>query len=84
MVEDVHVGWSDVDPFSKSEQAINQSTLRKPAQPHKPKEIDPNLEIWNGLSVYNNLEIILTILHLSMIEYSADILVGPPCVTFEN
>ena len=47
--EDGDVWWSDVDlvvdPFSESEQAINQSTLRKLAQPHKPKEIDPNLEI---------------------------------------
>ena len=24
---------------------MNQSTLRKPAQPHKPKELCPNLEI---------------------------------------
>ena len=63
---------------------MNQSTLRKPAQPHKPKEIGPNLEILNGLAVYNNLEVILTILHLSMIEYSTDISVGPPCVIFEN
>ena len=35
-------------------------------------------------AVYNNLEVILTILHLSMIEYSTDISVEPPCVTFEN
>ena len=27
---------------------------------------------------------ILIILSLSMIEHSADISVGPPCVTFEN
>ena len=30
-----------VDPFSESEQAMNQSTLRKPAQPHKLKKIKP-------------------------------------------
>ena len=41
-----------VDPFSESEQAINQSTLRKLAQPHKPKELDPNLEI---LKRFNSL-----------------------------
>ena len=51
MVEDGDVWWFDVDPFSESEQAMNQSTLRKPAQPHKPKEIDPNLEILNSLTV---------------------------------
>ena len=47
--EDGDVWWFnvdlDVDPFSESVQAVNQSTLRKLAQPHKPKEIDPNLEI---------------------------------------
>ena len=44
MVEDVDGWWFDVDvvdPFSESEQAINQSTLRKLAQPHKPKGIMP-------------------------------------------
>ena len=61
MVEDGDVWWFDVDPFSESEQEINQSTLRKLAQPHKPKEIDPNLEIVNGLMVYNNLEQFRTI-----------------------
>ena len=47
--EDGDVWWFDVDLvvdlFSESDQAVNQSTLRKLAQPHKPKEIDPNLEI---------------------------------------
>ena len=37
---DVDVG----DAFSESEQAVNQSTLSKLAQPHKPK-INPNFEI---------------------------------------
>ena len=39
--EDGNVWWFEVDlvvdPFSESEQAINPSTLRKLAQPHKPK-----------------------------------------------
>ena len=92
MVEDVDGWWFDVDLFSESEQAINQSTLRKPAQPHKSKELNPNFEIFegfrailNGLSVYyyfqDNLDVILTILHLSMIEHSTEISVGPSCVT---
>ena len=42
--------------FLSQRQAVNQSTLRKPAQPHKPKGIDPNLEILNGLTVYNNFK----------------------------
>ena len=46
---DVDVG----DVFSKSEQAENQSTLRKLAQPHKPK-INPNVEIWTNLDNLNN------------------------------
>ena len=36
MVED-HVYGDDLDDISESEQAVNQSTLRKPAQPHKLK-----------------------------------------------
>ena len=36
------------DVFSESEQAVNQSTLRKLAQPHKLK-INPNFEIWTNL-----------------------------------
>ena len=34
------------DVFSESEQAVNQSTPRKLAQPHKLK-INPNFEIWD-------------------------------------
>ena len=38
---------------------INQSTLRKPAQPHKPKNIlDPNLEF---RTILNNLERLILI-----------------------
>ena len=72
-----------IDVFSESEQAGNQSTLRKLAQPHKPK-INPNFEIWTILDNFENFETILIILCLSMIEHSADISVEPPCVTYEN
>ena len=41
----------EVDVISESEQAGNQSTLRKPAQPHKPK-INPNFEIWTNLEQF--------------------------------
>ena len=43
MVDDGVYG-DEVDVISESEQAENQSTLRKPAQPHKLK-INPNFEI---------------------------------------
>ena len=43
MVEDGVYG-DEVDDISESEQAVNQSTLRKLAQPHKLK-INPNFEI---------------------------------------
>ena len=36
MVEDGVYG-DDLDDISESEQAVNQSTLRKLAQPHKPE-----------------------------------------------
>ena len=45
---DVDVDIGDV--FSESEQAVNQSTLRKLAQPHKPK-INPNFEIWTNRTI---------------------------------
>ena len=70
----------DLDDISELDQAVNQSILRKLAQPHKPK-INPNLEIWINL---DNLETILRILCLSISEHSADISVEPPCVTYEN
>ena len=41
----------EVDVISESEQAGNQSTLRKLAQPHKPK-INPNFEIWTNLEQF--------------------------------
>ena len=43
MVEDGVYG-DDLDDFSELDQAVNQSILRKPAQPHKPR-INPNLKI---------------------------------------
>ena len=45
----------NLDDFSELDQAVNQSILRKLAQPHKPN-INPNFEIWTLL---NNLEVIL-------------------------
>ena len=50
MVED-GIHGDEVDVISESEQAGNLSTLRKPAQPHKPK-INPNFEIWNNLEQF--------------------------------
>ena len=47
MVEDGVYG-DEVDDISESDQAVNQSTLRKLAQPHKPK-INPNFEIWDWI-----------------------------------
>ena len=47
MVDDGVYG-DEVDVISESEQAENQSTLRKLAQPHKPK-INPNFEILDNL-----------------------------------
>ena len=41
------------DVFSESEQVVNQSTLRKLAQPHKLK-INPNFEIWTNLDNLGN------------------------------
>ena len=73
MVDDGVYG-DEVDVISESEQAENQSTLRKLAQPHKPK-INPNFEIWTNLDNLDNFVTILRILCLSMIEHSADILV---------
>ena len=48
---DVDVDVSDV--FSESEQAVNQSTLRKLAQPHKLK-INPNFQIWTNFVNLDN------------------------------
>ena len=53
MVDDGVCG-DDLDDISESEQAVNQSTLRKPAQPHKLK-INPNFEIWTNLMNLDNL-----------------------------
>ena len=51
---DVDVDVGDVgDVLSESEQAVNQSTLRKLAQPHKLKII-PNFEIWTNLDNLDN------------------------------
>ena len=66
---DAGVYGDDLDDFSELDQAVNQSILRKLAQPPK---------------VLNKFRTILRTLHLSMIEHSADISVEPPCVTFEN
>ena len=82
MVDDGLYG-DEVDVISESEQAENQSTLRKLVQPHKPK-INPNFEIWTNLDNLDKFRTILTILCLSIIEHSADISVEPPCVTYEN
>ena len=41
---DEGVYGDDLDDISELDQAVNQSILRKPAQPHKPK-INPNFEI---------------------------------------
>ena len=82
MVDDGVYG-DEIDVISESEQAGNQSTLRKLAQPHKLK-INPNFEIWTNLDNLDNFKTILRILCLSMIEHSADISVEPPCVTYEN
>ena len=49
MVEDVDGWWFNVDLFSESEQAINQSTLRKLAQPHNQKDYTQNLRFLKGL-----------------------------------
>ena len=43
----------EVDVISESDQAVNQSTLRKLAQPHKLK-INPNFEIWTNLDNLDN------------------------------
>ena len=43
MIDDGVYG-DNLDDISESDQAVNQSTLRKLAQPHKPK-INPNFEI---------------------------------------
>ena len=53
----VMVMWmvDEGDVFSESDQAVNQSTLRKPAQPHKPK-INPNFEIWTNFINLDNLD----------------------------
>ena len=53
MVDDGVYG-DEVDIISESEQAVNQSTLRKLAQPHKPK-INPNFEIWVNFMKLDNL-----------------------------
>ena len=55
MVDDGVYG-DDLDDISESEQAENQSKLRKLTQPHKLK-INPNFEIWTNLEQFwNNLE----------------------------
>ena len=54
MVEDGVCG-DVLDDISELDQAVNQSILRKLAQPHKLKKT-PNLEIW---TILNNLEVIL-------------------------
>ena len=87
MVDDGVYG-DDLDDISELDQAVNQSILRKLAQPHKPK-INPNFEIWTiliNLNLDNLIEfrVILIILCLSKSKYSTDISVEPPCVTFEN
>ena len=41
---DEGVYGDDLDDISELDQAVNQSILRKPVQPHKPK-INPNFEI---------------------------------------
>ena len=45
----------DLDDISELDQAVNQSILRKRAQPHKPK-INPNFEIWTILMNLVNLD----------------------------
>ena len=81
--DDGDVDVDVVDVFSESEQAVKQSTIRKPAQPHKLK-IYPNFEIWTNFINLDNFITILIILYLSMVKHSTDILVEPPCVTYEN
>ena len=71
MVDD-GVYSDEVDVISESEQAINQSTLRKPAQPHKLK-INPKFEIL-GIILKNfknikNFENLLSILTIFMSFY---------------
>ena len=44
----------DLDDISELDQAVNQSILRKLAQPHKPK--NPNFEIWTILIDLVNLD----------------------------
>ena len=52
MVDDGVYG-DEANVISEPEQAENQSTLRKLAQPHKPK-INPNFEIWTTLDNLDN------------------------------
>ena len=44
----------ELDDISESDQAVNQSTLRKLTQPHKPKR-NPNFEIWTNFENLSNL-----------------------------
>ena len=45
----------DLDDISELDLAVNQSILRKRAQPYKPK-INPNFEIWTILMNLVNLD----------------------------